>query len=238
METATYATLTRQTGLKRQMDVIANNIANANTTGFRQEGVIFSEWIAHVDQGDSVSMAAARIGRTSFVQGALEPTGNPFDLAIEGDGFFLVDTPQGQRLTRAGAFSPSPEGVLVTPDGHPVLDEGGAPVFVPPDQPVVVARDGTLSADGQLLGRVGIVQPLDPGRMERSGGVMFDAPEGFEPVENPRVLQGFTEASNVDPILQMSRMIEVQRAYEMGQSFLEREDERIKRAIDAFVKSR
>lgn len=237
METAGYAALSRQSSLMREMQVIANNIANANTTGYRQEGMIFSEFVAEGDGMAAVSMGTGRIGSTSLRQGTLEQTGGLYDLAIEGDGFFLVETGDGQRLTRAGAFSPSAEGTLVTPDGHPVLDESGAPIFVPPQAVgLAIARDGTISTEGRPIGRVGVVQPLEPQGMIREGGQMFRSDSGFEPVENPRVMQGFVEASNVDPILQVARMVEVQRAYELGQSFMEREDERIRSALKAFIK--
>jgi flagellar basal-body rod protein FlgF len=237
METASYTTLSRQSGLMREMQVIANNIANANTTGFRQEGVVFSEYVTSGDVGASVSMAQGRVRNTSYAQGTLEQTGGKFDLAIEGDGFFLVNTPNGQRLTRAGAFSPSAEGTLVTPDGHPVLDAGGTPIFIPPQAAdLSVAQDGTISTEGRPIGQVGIVMPPDTKMMVREGNLMFRSDAGFEAVEEPKVIQGFVEASNVNPILQVARMVEVQRAYELGQSFMEREDERIRTALKAFVK--
>jgi len=237
METAGYAALSRQSSLTREMQIIANNIANANTTGFRQEGMIFSEYLTEGDGMPAVAMSTGRIGKTSFAQGELSPTGGLYDLAIEGDGFFLVGTPNGERLTRAGAFSPSGEGTLVTPDGHPVLDAGGAPIFIPPNAiDLAVSQDGTISTEGRPIGQIGIVQPLNPRAMIREGGLMFRADEGFEPLENPTVMQGFTEASNVDTILQLSRMVEVQRAYELGQSFSEKEDERIRSAVKALIK--
>jgi flagellar basal-body rod protein FlgF len=236
METATYTALSRQTALMREMQMIANNIANANTTGFRQEGVIFSEYVQRADGGASVAMATGRIGVTSFAQGTLEQTGGLYDLAIEGEGYFLIEAPAGQRLTRAGSFAPTAEGTLATPDGYPVLDEGGAPLFVPPGGNFAVAADGTISAAGRPVGQIGVVRPMDPQAMEREGGVMFRADAGFEPVEAPSLRQGFVEASNVDPILQVARMIDVQRAYELGQSFVEREDKRISKAIEALAK--
>jgi len=237
METAGYTTLTRQSGLMREMRVIANNIANSATTGYRQEGLLFSEFIVGSGSDDSVSMAAARIHNTSFLQGALERTGAPFDLAIEGDGYFLVETPQGQRLTRSGAFSTDANGDLVTPDGYRVLDTGGAPIFIPPDaQDFAMAPDGTLSAGDRLLGQVGVVQPVAPKDLQREDGVMFRADAGFDPIPEPTVLQGFLESSNVDAVGQMARMIEVQRAYELGQSFLDSENERVRNALDTFVK--
>ena len=237
METAGYVALARQTSLMKEMRVIANNIANANTTGFRQEGVIFAEYVEQGDGTKGVSMAQGTVRNTSLMQGTLEMTGGTFDVAIEGDGFFQVQTPNGNRLTRAGAFTPSAEGTLVTPDGYPVLDAGGAPIFVPPDaSDLAIGRDGTISTGGRPIGQIGVVAPNDPLQMEREGGVMFRADAGVVPVDNPRVMQGFVEASNVDPILQIARMVEVQRAYEMGQSFMEREDERIRTAMKAFVK--
>lgn len=236
METAGYTTLSRQTGLLREMRIIANNIANANTTGFRQEGMMFSEYVREADGGASVAMSAARVPLTAQTQGTLEQTGGIYDFAIEGDGFFLIGAPEGERLTRAGAFSAAADGSLVTADGYPVLDAGGAPVFVPPNATdLAVGLDGTLSADGRPIGQLGIVRPVADDAMIRSGGVLFEATDGFEQVEAPRVLQGFVEASNVDTILQVARMVEVQRAYELGQSFLEREDERVRTALKSLV---
>jgi flagellar basal-body rod protein FlgF len=232
-----YTTITRQTGLMREMQVIANNIANAATTGFRQEGIIFSEYVKSVDDGPSLSMGQGNVRKTSFVQGEVASTGGSFDFAIEGDGFFLIETPLGERLTRSGAFTPNAAGDLVTFDGYRVLDAGGAPVFIPPGvKSIAVSSDGTLSADGTLIGQIGIVQPESPNDMVREDGVMFRAEAGFFPAENARVLQGFVENSNVQPMTQLARMIEVQRAYEMGQSFLESEDQRVRQAIESLTK--
>jgi flagellar basal-body rod protein FlgF len=237
MDNAGYTTLTRQSGLMREMQVVANNIANANTTGYRQEGVIFSEYVQAVEEGPSLSMANGNVRNTSYAQGVLTQTGGQFDFAIEGDAFFLIETPQGERLTRAGSFTPNAEGDLVTNDGYRVLDAGGAPVFIPPDaSDLSVASDGTISAGGTPLGQLGLVVPVDPTEMTRQSGILFDAPSGVEPAESGRVVQGFLEGSNVNSVLQIARMIEVQRAYEMGQSFAEAEDERIRTAIKALTK--
>ncbi|MEL6619136.1 MAG: flagellar hook-basal body complex protein [Pseudomonadota bacterium] len=238
MDSTGYITLTRQNGLMREMQVVANNIANAATAGYRQEGVIFSEYVRGVEGGASLSMGQGNVRQTSFDQGALQSTGGTFDLAIEGEGFFLVATPDGERLTRAGGFTPNGAGDLVTFDGYQVLDAGGAPVFIPPNaKSLTISPDGTISADGALIGQIGVVRPTDPSDMIRQGGVMFRTDAGFEPAENARIMQGFIEASNVDSITQLARMVEIQRAYEMGQSFLETEDERVRKAMDAMMKS-
>ena len=234
MENSGYTTITRQSGLMREMRVVANNIANAATSGYRQEGVIFSEYVQSVENASSLSMGQADSRQTSFDQGALTQTGGQFDFAIEGDGFFLVETPAGERLTRAGAFSPNADGDLVTADGYRVLDPGGAPVFIPPGAAdVSVSSDGTISSEGNPVGQMGLVQPLNPQQLVREDGVMFRADDGFEPAEQGRILQRFIENSNVNPILQLTRMIEVQRAYELGASFLEAEDERVRQAMRA-----
>ncbi|EAQ24198.1 flagellar hook-basal body complex protein [Roseovarius sp. 217] len=237
METAGYTTLTRQSGLLRELQVVANNIANAATTGYRQEGLIFSEFVKRSEGGPSLSMAQGNVRMTSTVQGPLRPTGGTLDLAIEGEGFFLIETPSGERLTRAGAFTLSAQGDLVTPDGFRVLDAGGAPVFVPPDaKSIGLSPDGTLSDNGRPLAQIGLVRPIDSLDVIREDGVLFRTNGGFEPVEDGRVLQGFLEGANVDPIGQIARMIEVQRAYEMGQSFLDSENERVMTALDSLVR--
>lgn len=237
MEAAGYVTLSRQSGLMREMRVVANNIANAATTGYRQEGLIFSEFVRSAPDQSSLSMSQARVSNTSMMQGSLTQTNGTFDFAIEGNGFFLIETEAGERLTRAGSFSPNADGDLVTLDGHRVLDAGGAPVFIPSDLPnISVAADGTISSEGRLLGQIGMVRPTDPLGMVREDGVMFKADAGTEPADEATVLQGFVEGSNVNPILQVARMIDIQRAYEMGQSFLENEDQRIRNAAKTLIK--
>ncbi|RKF13046.1 flagellar hook-basal body complex protein [Roseovarius spongiae] len=239
MDNVGYTALTRQSGLMREMQIVANNIANAATTGFRQEGLIFAEHVKRMEDGPSLSMASADVRMTSTVQGGLRQTGGALDLAIEGDGFFLVETPKGVRLTRAGAFAFSATGDLVTPDGFRVLDAGGAPVFVPPDAADLgVAADGTISGDGRPLAQIGLVMPTDSIGLLREDGVMFRSENGVEPAIGGRILQGYLEGANVDPIGQIARMIEVQRAYEMGQSFLDAENERLRTAMQTFISTR
>lgn len=233
MDAAGYTTLNRQSGLMREMAVVANNIANSATTGYRREGVVFSEFVAGMDQDPSLSMAHASGRQVDLSQATLAQTGGSFDFAIQGEGFFLIETPQGERLTRAGVFMPSAEGELVTPDGNRLLDAGGAPVFVPPDaKGVALARDGTLSANGQPIAQIGLWQPADPMALRHRSGTLFEGGT-LEPVEDGVVLQGMLEDSNVQPVSEIARMIEVQRAYELGQKFLDAEDERVRGVIQA-----
>jgi flagellar basal-body rod protein FlgF len=237
MGTTGYAILSRQTGLMREMQVVANNIANAATTGYRQQGLIFSEYVSASQGQSSVSMGRAQIYNTSMGQGNLTQTNGDFDLAVEGDGFFMLETPSGNRLTRAGSFAPNAVGDLVNMSGYRVLDAGGAPVFVPTGVGgVKVASDGTLSAEGQPIGQIGLFQPGDTTLLVREDGVMFRAEGDVNPADSAKILQGFLEASNVNPIGQVARMIEIQRAYEMGQSFLEAEDERIRNSVKSLMR--
>jgi flagellar basal-body rod protein FlgF len=233
MDNAAYTMLTRQSGLRRELQVIAHNIANLSTTGFRREGLVFSEFVRDLDHGEeALSMAAANARQTYLTQGGLTMTGGTFDLAVEGEGFFRIGTEEGERLTRAGHFTPNAQGELVTPDGHRLLDLGGAPIFVPPDAgPISIARDGTISADGQPLAQLGLVVPEDPSTLSRASGVLHAVEGDTVPVDNPVILQGFLEESNVNPISEMARLIAVQRAYENGQKFLEGEDQRIRNVV-------
>lgn len=240
MDTAGYVVVSRQSGLWKEMQVVANNIANLSTKGFRGEGVIFAEMVEAVDAaGRSVAFTAARGRLTDFSQGGLTQTDAPFDLAIEGPGFFQVETPAGLRLTRAGNFMPGPDGELVNSRGHRLLDAGGAPVFVPPDAAeITIASDGTLSADGQPIGAIGRVEPADPMDLIREDGVLFRTEGDVLPVDEGTIVQGFLESANIDPVGEMARMIAVQRAYEMSQGLAEREDQRIRAAIRTLGQTR
>jgi flagellar basal-body rod protein FlgF len=233
MENPVYATLNRQSGLLKEMRAVANNIANASTDGFRREGVVFSEYVVRTGPASpSMSLANASGRFSDMSQGALVQTNGTYDFAIEGPGFFLVATPNGDQLTRAGSFTPSPDGILVASDGAPLLDAGGAPILAPVTaRSVSLGADGTLSADGNPFAQVGLWEPGDPLAITRAHGVRFDPGGDVLPVENARIMQGFLEQSNVDPVSELTRMIEVQRAYELGQTFLNKEDERVRGAI-------
>ncbi len=233
MDNPGYVTLSRQTGLLKNLNVIANNLANMSTEGFRRESVAFTEVLKRLDvQGGSISQADARTRFTDFSQAQLHQTGGSLDFAIEGDGFFLIETSEGPALTRSGAFARSVDGELVTSNGDRVLGEGEAPLFFPADAgKVEVAADGTISADGQPVGRLALVSVDDLSALTRQGNGLFTAPDGFDPAEEATLFHGYLEKSNVDPVREISRMIEVQRAYEMGQSFLSTEDERMRQVI-------
>ena len=233
MDTATYISLSRQSGMLKELQITANNVANMATTGFRAEGVIFAEHVKALQtDGGSVAMTDARVRYTNFNQGEVSRTGGTFDFAIRGEGFFQIETQDGVRLTRAGAFVTNEANELVNNDGQRVLDLGGAPIFVPPGaNGIRVGEDGTMSADGVPVAQLGIVTVEDQTTLLREANQFFRPQGDVLPVENPTVFQGYVEQSNVNPIMEMTQLIEVQRAYERAQKLIDREDQRILSAI-------
>ncbi|MEM8569728.1 MAG: flagellar hook-basal body complex protein [Pseudomonadota bacterium] len=242
MDLAGYVSLTRQAGLDKQLQTVANNIANVSTTGYQREDVVFAEMVDLLPvEGGAIAMTDARGRYTDLVQGALVPTGGTFDFAIEGDGYFRVMTPEGERLTRAGTFSKDGNGQLVNMDGHQFLDEGGGPIIIPFEaQNVNLSTDGTLSADGVPLAQLGLFVPEDPTTVFREAGVLYRVDGEIIPVEpgSANIVQGFVEQSNVNAVSEMSKLIEVQRAYEFGQKLLDQEDERIKQVVQVLGQGR
>lgn len=227
-----YLTLNRQISLSTELDVVANNVANLSTVGFRREGVAFTEFVQAAEDGESVSMADSGARYASTHAGVLTLTGGRYDLAIEGEGFFSVQHPEGEMLTRAGGFQLSETGAITTSSGLPLLDTGGAPILVPAGATsVLIGQDGTLSVDGLAIGQIAVVTAEETA-FERLGETAFLVPDGTAvPVNDARIVQGALEGSNVNAVFEMSRLIEVTRSYEMAQSIIEDEDERVRQAI-------
>lgn len=232
MDNAGYIGLSRNAGLSRELTTIANNIANINTNGFRREGAVFAEHVKALDNNDpSLSIATMTRRFVDLKQGDITSTNNPLDFAIDGEGFFLVETANGQRLTRDGAFSLNNEGELVTSSGARVLDESGGAIAIPAGSSSInAAADGLLFADGQAVGRIGVVT-ADPAYLTRDGDNVFHAENGFQAAENPTVRQNALEGSNVNAVAELARLIEVQRTYESSRNIMQQENERIMRTV-------
>lgn len=246
MENIGLVGLSRQVALQRELDVIANNIANLNTTGFKREDVVFQEYLMPTAQDDTfqrgpdrrVSFVWDRATSTNMTQGSIEPTGNPLDVAIGGAGMFVVQTPEGERYTRNGSFEINSQNQLVTKQGLPVLGEGGPIVFEPTDSSITIGNDGTISvATGngppQQRGRLRLVDGQNPGSFQKAGDNLYTIGDGTRPrtVEQPAMRQGHVEKSNVSPVFALSRMIEVTRAYQSLASSMERHDQLRRDAI-------
>lgn len=232
MSNAIFAVLSRQSGLGRELNAIANNIANADTTGFRREEAIFSEFVQALRGAPSASQTRLAARYLDAAQGAMARTDGALDIAIEGEGYFLVETPRGERLMRAGTFTLNENGEVATHHGMRVLGEGGSPIALSPDaRRIVIANDGTISADDAPVGKIALVT-APPETLAREGEDLIRAEDGYEFLVSPRVAQGFLEDSNVSAVGEISRLIEVQRAYELNQQMLANEDDRIRRAVE------
>lgn len=194
------------------LDATANNIANASTAGFRGEHISFREALG---AARSVDSALVNSGATSVdaLPGALESTGNPLDLALEGDGLFVVQTPNGDRYTRAGNFKLDAAGTLVTADGHPVRGAGG-PIVVPPEtKNLAIGTDGTVTADGTEIGQLALTR-FAPQQLAREGGALFVAKGKPIAGDPPLVRSGLLEASNVNVVRGVVDLVKVSRTYE------------------------
>jgi flagellar basal-body rod protein FlgF len=233
MPEAVTATLSRQSGLLKELSVLANNIANAGTTGFKREAAIFAEYVRGSADAESVSIGRLRAHFTDHSAGGFELTGRETDFAITGDGWFAVERGGEMFLTRNGAFRWDEEGALVTIEGDAVLDDGGKPIERPPfGGDVVMTDDGVLTADGQAFASLGVMS-AQAQNLTRVGSGLWQNGGPLRVVEQPTIRQGVLEQSNVQPVQEMARLIETQRLYEAGASIQTNEDERIRGLIEA-----
>jgi len=227
MQDSLYVALSSQIALERRLDTIADNVANASTIGFRATGVKFEDVVSGTGP-KSVSFASTGNTYLSSAHGAMTETGNPFDFAIQGDAWFAIDTPAGTVMTRDGRFSMNENGELMSIEGHPVLDSGGAPIQLDPrDGPPKAGADGSLRQGDKLVGAIGLYD-FDPGqnfvRYGNSGIVPARTPEPVTDRSDIGVAQGFLEESNVNPVLEMTRLIMVQRAFENTAALMRQTD--------------
>ncbi len=232
MENSINVALSQQIGLQRELGVIANNIANSSTPGFKGERVVFNEFLVKTmgreNQSYVQDIAVVRDTR----QGTFKRTGNTFDMALDGQGFFVVDSPTGERFTRNGVFQLDTQGRLATNEGNFVLGEDNNPIVVPPDQrQVQVQDDGTITAGNRVIGKLRVVRFENELALRKSGSDSFVTDRTPIAAERIKVVQGSVEDSNVRPILEMTRMIELLRSYENNQKIIEGENERIRSTV-------
>jgi flagellar basal-body rod protein FlgF len=243
MPNALLIGLSRQTTLQRELDIIANNIANLNTTGFKSDNPVFSEFLTSSASEDRFAMPDRRVSfvqdRTSWhdmSQGPFEHTGNPFDVAIDGNGMLVVQTERGERYTRAGALQINNRGELVTGSGDKVMGDSGPIVLQLTDRDVVITKDGTIKVrEGNSLtsdstrGKLRLVTFADPQQLQKDGASTFKAADGVQPQPvpdaNANVVQGSVEKSNVRSVLEMTQMIAVTRAYTDVSTMLQQQSE-------------
>ncbi|AZO13343.1 flagellar basal-body rod protein FlgF [Mesorhizobium sp. M2A.F.Ca.ET.043.05.1.1] len=234
MQDSLYVALSSQIALERRLDTIADNVANASTIGFRATGVKFEDVVSGTGP-KSVSFASSGNTYLSGAHGALTETGNAFDFAVQGDAWFAIDTPAGTVMTRDGRFSMNENGELMSIEGYPVLDGGGAPIQLDPrNGPPKAGADGSLRQNDQLVGAIGLYN-FDPGenfvRYGNSGVVPARTPEPVTDRSDVGIAQGFLEESNVNPVLEMTRLIQVQRAFENTAALMRQTDSSTEDAI-------
>ncbi|RUT33125.1 flagellar basal-body rod protein FlgF [Arsenicitalea aurantiaca] len=237
MENAHLIGLSRQIALQRQMDVVANNVANINTDGFKAQALLFEEYempvarhrgFAGTDQMLSFTQDWATLHDMSG--GARVQTGNPLDVALSDGGFLVVETPAGERYTRSGALQINAEGTLVTADGNPVLGDGGPIQFGPEETDIVFAQNGAISSSAGAKGRLQIVAFEDVQALTREGATLF-AGGTPQPATGVTLTQGAIERSNVSGVAEMARMIRVSRAYQSLASLMQKQDDLRRSAI-------
>jgi flagellar basal-body rod protein FlgF len=247
MENALLVGLSRQMVLERELDVVANNVANMNTTGFKSDNSMFEQFLMPVARENRFGPADRQL---DFVNdrgtwrnmraGALQHTGNPLDVAINGDGYLAVQTPGGERYTRNGSLQINAQGQLVTSDGSQVLGDSGPITFQPTDHNVAITPDGRVTVvEGNatntesVRGQIRIVAFAAPQQLQKEGNNNYVAPAGVAAAPDPtsRLIQGTIEKSNVNGVVEISRLIEISRAYAQVAQLLQNQSDLHKNAI-------
>ncbi|WP_114391695.1 flagellar basal-body rod protein FlgF [Oleisolibacter albus] len=239
MENSLYITLSRQEALRRQMEVVANNIANMNTTGFKGQRMLFQEFLERPDsQGDRMSFVQDYGLMRNTQVGPIQVTNNQLDVALKGDGYFAVETLSGPRYTRGGSFQLNPDRELVDRNGLPVLGDGNQRIVIPAQAVRIdIKGDGTVETDQGQAGKLKVVTFADEQRMTELGGGLYSTTQEEVAVEQPQITQGALEGSNVQSVVEMTQMIDVARAYQSVQKMMDSEHERIRTAISKLARA-
>ncbi len=242
MDLASSIATSRLVAQQRALDVTADNLANANTPGYKAERVQFSDWLSRQSGGTTppggnpIAYTQDRATWREQQAGSLTHTGNPLDVAVTGTGYFTVNTANGPRLTRDGRFGLLPSGTIADTAGNPVLDNNGQPIqLAPTDTRITIAGDGTVSSENGQIGKIGVVQPSDPVLLSAEGGTLFRSLAPTAPVTSPALEQGAIEESNVQPVLEVTRMIDGERSFEFMTQFVQAESDRQQNAIQKLL---
>jgi flagellar basal-body rod protein FlgF len=233
METAAYVAMSRQTVLEQAMEVIANNLANASTSGFKGSEPLFRDYLQPGPGRQQIAYVRDAGSVRDIRQGDLKLTGNSLDAAIQGDGYYSVSTAAGVRYTRIGSFQTTPQGLLVTASGDPVLDDRGNPITLPttPGR-IAIGTDGTIAKNGTPVGKLGVVSFANPQQLVEESAGLYTTTAAPTPDATSRIQQGAIEQSNIRSVVEMTRMLSVQGAYADTVQVMSAEDTRLKNAID------
>ncbi len=243
MENTSYVALSRQAALWRQIEVVANNLANANTPAFKTQQMMFTDHMVKTKTdtspfGQQVSFVRDLGTLRDTREGPVTKTEAPLDVSIHGDGYFTIDTPAGQRFTREGHFRLDENGMVVTASGYPVLQQNDTPlVLAPNESEVSIAGDGTLSTENGIIGQMKVVTFDNDQALRAAGDGTYETTQTPNLADSPNVSQGMLEESNVQPVVEMTNMMTIMRNYESIQNLIENEHDRQMKAMPVLSQS-
>jgi flagellar basal-body rod protein FlgF len=246
MDSPGYVMLSRLSAQLRATNVVANNIANADTPGFRAERPVFAQHLERHRMGTGagpndrhVAYALDRATWRDTAPGPISATGNPLDVAIQGEGFFAVETPRGERFTRGGRFLLDAQRRIADTEGNLLLDAGGRPLQIAAgDSRIEIQGDGTVRTESGVAGRIRVVRFEDPQDMKPEGSRLYASDDAPQAVERPNLVQGSVEGSNVNAIGEITRMTAELREFQFAAQFAEREGERLSTAVERILRRR
>ena len=238
MENPSYIALSRQMALGRQMSIIAHNVANMNTNAYKNEGMMFVEHLNKTKTGERLSFTQDLRLVRNLTEGQFNTTNNPLDAAISGKGYFVVENDGDTRYTRDGSFKLNTDGELVTSQGHLVMGDGDAPISFPSNATAItITRDGTVTSSAGTAGKLKLVSFEDEQLLVKEAGGVYSTAENQEVIDEApgQIIQGAVEGSNVQGVIEMTRMIQTTRGYESMAKFIKQEHERQLKAIQSLA---
>lgn len=243
MDNTRYIALSRQMGLWNQMNVVSNNMANMNTSGYKQDDVMFKSYLAETPKAEGFGKSQLHFTQdfgtySNFSEGSMVYTGNTLDLALHGDGFFAIETNDGEKYTKKGSFALNAERQIVTSEGYPLMSESNQPIYIAPtEKNIFIAENGDVSTENGIVSKVKMVSFEDNKKLVKAEGTMFENISGNKMVDadNVRLAQGYIEKSNVNPIEEMTKMMKLQRSYEFVQQMINQEHDRISNTINTYA---
>jgi flagellar basal-body rod protein FlgF len=238
MNDASSVALSAQLAALHEADVIANNLANMSTTGFKGQHVAFAQFLSQTSDGTQIAYVQEQGVARDPSQGTLTTTGNRLDVAIRGEGYFTVQTPLGDRYTRNGHFQLDSSGQIVTSQGYPVLSEGGSPLVVPQGSgEITIGGDGSVSTLQGQIGKLGLATFPDQQAMTETAGGYFMTDQAPQAPTDTKLMQGSLEGSNVEPIIEITRLLSAQRSVDNTKTFVNTLATQTSNAIDRLGKS-
>jgi flagellar basal-body rod protein FlgF len=238
MNDASTVALSAQLAALHQTDVIANNLANLSTTGFKGQHLLFAQYLSQSGDGAPLAYVQELGTARDTSQGPITQTGNPLDVAIQGDGFFTVQTPLGPRYTRNGHFQLDADRQIVTSQGYPVLTDSGSPLVVPEGAgQITIGADGSISTKQGSVGTIGVASFANPQAILPTAGGLYTTDQTPQPTPETRLVQGSFEGSNVEPIIEITRLLSAERNVDYTKTFINAQANQTSNALDRLGKT-